>query len=152
MKSTVLVGCEAIDAGADFVRLREPSGSLRTIPWSSIRSAATLNNEHMTFQGDLSPITELSKTHEVLFIMAGETVDFVMMEKGSGQTESVLATFREHLGARWLGDQFAAADAVQLLFQMPTPMGKGMPKVVIIAIAGMILIFALALIVAKLGH
>jgi hypothetical protein len=152
MKSSVLVGCEAIDPGPDFVRLREPGGSLRTIPWSSIRSAAMLNNEHMTFEGDLSPITTLKATHEALFIMAGENVDFVMIEKGSEQAESVLAAFREHLGARWLGDQFAAADAARLMFQMPSPMGRGIPKVMIIAIAGMIFIFALALIIAKLGH
>ncbi len=153
MKSSVLVGCESIDAGLDFVRLREAGGSLRTIPWISIRAAALLNNdEHMTFEGDLSPVTKLRSTHEPLWMESGDNVDFVMLEKGGAGSEPILAAFRERLGARWLGDQFPVAEAAERMFRMPAIGGGGIPKVVIIAGVGMILIFVAALIIAKMAH
>jgi hypothetical protein len=152
VNTSVLVGCDAVDAGPDWVRLREPGGSLKTIAWGAIQMAATpVNDEHMTFEGDLGQVTTLRATHDPLWIETGEVVVIAMIEKDSPKHDSIVDTFKQRLGARWT-DEITMQDAAMRLFKMPDlTRSRGSRKVLFMMMAAMFLIF-LALFMLAVVH
>ena len=104
-KMAVVVGCDSVDVGPDWVRLHATGGLLRTIAWSGITMAALLrNDEHMTFEGDLEPITALRATHDPLWIESADGLALALLEKEHPKREAILGAFQGHLGARWQGN------------------------------------------------
>jgi hypothetical protein len=148
VSSSVVVGCDAIDPGPDWVRLHTPGGSIRTIAWSSISMAAVPPDDpNMTLEGDdMGQITALRATHDALWIESGDGMVIVLLEKNNPKRASILSTFQERLESRWLGDQLRSEDAAMRLFKMPGRSGGGsFPRLVILAIAGMLFVLAVVL-------
>ncbi len=150
----VVVGCEAIDAGPDWVRLRVPGAAVRTIPWTSITAAATPSDDgHMTFEGNLSPITQFRDTHFPLWIEHGDEVAVAMLEKGSAKSDTIVGVFRERLGARWL-EPLTTVEATQRLFKA-MPSAGGFEKRIlwmILATVALLIIAMAALVVHSMHH
>jgi hypothetical protein len=117
----VVVGCDAIDAGPDWVRLRVPGAAVRSIPWSSITAAAApADDPNMTFKGDMSPMTEYRATHTPLWIEYGDGVAVAMLERDDPRREAILSTFRERLGGKWIEGLNTQQAAMRLFQAMPT--------------------------------
>jgi hypothetical protein len=148
----VVVGCEAIDAGPDWVRLRVPGAAVRSIPWASITAAAApTDDEHMKFEGNLAPITEFRATHAPLWIEYGDGVAVAMLERDDPRRDAIVAAFRERLGSRWI-DQLTTAQAAMRMFK-PIPSAAGMQRRSIlwpiIAIAVLVLVWIALAVVAR---
>ena len=147
-----VVGCDAVVTGPDWVQLRVPGAAVRSIPWASITAAALPTDDgHMTFEGDLSPVTQFRDTHFPLWIEhGGDQVVVAMLERGSAKSDAVVGTFRERLGARWL-EPISMMDAAQRLFKpMTLPSAAAMGKRIlwmILATIGLIIIALAALVV-----
>jgi hypothetical protein len=95
----VVVGCEAIDAGPDWVRLRVPGAAVRSIPWGSITAAAApTDDDHMTFEGKLAPITEFRATHVPLWIEYGDGVAVAMLERDDPRREAIVGSVPGAIG------------------------------------------------------
>jgi hypothetical protein len=146
----VVVGCEAVVAGPDWVQLRVPGAAVRSIPWASITAAALPTDDgHMTFEGNLSPITQFRDTHITLWIEhGGDQVAVAMLERGSPKSDTIVGAFREHLGARWL-EPLSLQEASQRLFK-PIPSVEGMQKRIlwmILTTVGLIVIAIVALVI-----
>jgi hypothetical protein len=150
----VVVGCEAIDAGPDWVRLRVPGAAVRSIPWASITAAATPSDDaHMTFEGKLAPITEFRATHVPLWIEFGDGVAVAMLERDDPKREAIVATFRERLGSRWI-EPLTITEAAQRLFR-PMPSVDRMQRRIlwmILAVIALIVVPIVAVIVVHLLH
>jgi hypothetical protein len=114
---TVVVGCEAVVTGPDWVQLRVPGAAVRSIPWASITAAALPTDDgHMTFEGDLSPVTQFRDTHIALWMERGDQVAVAMLERGNPKSDAIVGMFRERLGARWL-EPLTMEQATQRLFK-----------------------------------
>jgi hypothetical protein len=150
----IVVGCEAVEAGPDWVRLRVPGSAVRSIPWSSITAAAVpVDDVHMTFEGDMAPITQFRATHVPLWIEYGDGVAVAMLERGDARSDAIVGTFKERLGSRWI-DQLTTEQAAMRLFK-PMPSGGGMPRMVkwmILVAAAMLVLPILAMILVRLLH
>jgi hypothetical protein len=153
----VVVGCEAIDAGPDWVRLRVPGSAVRSIPWSSITAAAAPSDDgHMTFEGDLAPITQFRGTHFPLWIEYGDGVAVAMLEQGSPKSDAIVGVVRERVGARWL-EPLTTAQAAQRLFKaMPSVAGLEATQKrilwMILMVIGLVVMAVAALVVHQLHH
>ena len=147
---TIVVGCDAVDAGPDWVRLRVDGGAVRTIVWSSITAAAApVDGEHVTFEGTLGPITQLRATHDPLWIEYADGVAWAMLERDSAKREAILGTFRERLGARWM-EHLTLMNAAQRMFK---PMSAGrMNQRLKVMILVMVAIMVLPILVFILIH
>ncbi len=141
---SVVVGCEAIDAGPDWVQLRVPGAAVRTIPWSSITAAATPSDDgHMTFEGNLSGITQFRETHFPLWIEHADQVAVAMLEKGNAKSDAIVGVFRERLGTRWL-EPLTTVQATQRLFKA-MPSAAGMEKRILWMILATVALFIAAM-------
>jgi hypothetical protein len=158
VKNPVILGCDAVDAGPDWVRLREPGGHLRTIPWSSIRMAGVPNDgAHVTFEGDLGQISALHATHDALWIESGEGMVIALLEKEHPKREAILAAFKERLGSRWLGDRLTSRDAAMRLFKAPELLrggarSGGLRKLVIVMMIAIFVMFLLAFVGSRFAR
>jgi hypothetical protein len=155
MMMNVIVGCDAIDAGPDLVRLHMPGGSLKTIPWSAVGMAALpVNDKHMTFEGELSPITKLRATHDALWIEHGVEMIVVMLEKDHENHDSIVAAFGEHLGAKWMADGITMQAASMRMMKMSNVSvgGRSMMKMMLIAVAAMFLLTLLAIVISSMSR
>jgi hypothetical protein len=154
MADAVVVGCEAIDAGPDWVRLRVPGAAVRSIPWASITAAAApTDDEHMKFEGNLAPITEFRATHVPLWIEYGDGVAVAMLERDDPRREAIVAAFRERLGSRWI-DQLTTAQAAMRMFK-PIPSAAGMQRRIlwmILAVIALIVLPMVAMIAVHVLH
>jgi len=150
---TIVVGCDAVEAGPDWVRLRVDGGAVRTIAWSSITAAsAPVDGEHVTFEGTLGPITRLRATHDPLWIEYGDGIAIALLERDHAKRKAILGTFREQLGPRWM-EHLTAMEAAQRMFK---PMGSsGMNrrlKVMILVMVAMLVLPILAFILIHFVH
>ena len=150
----VVVGCESIDAGPDWVRLRVPGVAVRSIPWASITAAAVpIDDDHMKFEGKLAPITEFRATHVPLWIEYGDGVAVAMLERDDPRREAIVASCRERLGSRWI-DQLTTAQAAMRIFKaIPSAAGIQRRSTLwpIVAITLLVLVWiALAVVVHSL--
>jgi hypothetical protein len=147
----VVVGCEAIDAGPDWVRLRVPGAAVRSIPWASITAAAAPTDDgHMTFEGNLTPITEFRATHVPLWIEYGDGVAVAMLERDDPRREAIVSTFRERLGSRWI-DQLTTAQAAMRMFKA-IPSTAGMQRRIMWSILIAIALLVLPMIALLVVH
>lgn len=155
MNMDAVIGCDSVDAGAEWLRLRTASGLVRTIPWSAIKIAGTGGNHEgsVQIQHVTEKVTPYFATHDSVWIIYAEGgVAQVMVEKESPRRDAILAAFAQRLGIGWRGDEFTASELTGALFQMPVASPVGVPKVLIFAIAGFLFIVLSAIVVLVLGR
>jgi len=142
----VASGCDAIDANPQWLRVRVASGAVRTIPWSTIRVAgldrSSGGSEPHEFVIDMSKPADPSR--QSLWILYPEGAIEVRLEESDPKRAEVLQQFPAQLGERWKGAEFSVQQA---LFGMSRRSSRGMPKVLIVMIAVMLLSILAAVIV-----
>jgi hypothetical protein len=156
MSLSVFQGCKAIDVDPAWVRLHTPGGRMQTIPWSAIKLAALPPpDSNITFEGDMSPITQLRDTHDALWIQGAEGLDVVMLEKASPKRAAIIEAFETHLGPKWAGDRMSANDLSMLMFKMPDlaigGAGKTI-KIMVLAMAGIMLLAIVIFFISQARH
>jgi len=104
MNSDAVIGCDAVDAGSEWLRLKTVAGLTRTIPWSAIRLAGMGSelNGHVTIEGVTEKVAPFLPTHDSLWIVYAENgFAQVMIEKGtSAKRSAILAAFAKNLDER----------------------------------------------------
>lgn len=154
MNMDAVIGCDAVDAGAEWLRLRTASGAVRTVPWSAIKIAGTGGNHeaNMQIQGVTEKVTPLFPTHDSLWIVHVDGgLAQVMLEKVSPKRDAILATFAKQLGIGWRGDELTTSELTNALFQMPISARKGLPKMVTIMMAVMAALILAAIVAGYLA-
>jgi hypothetical protein len=152
MNTDAVIGCDAVDAGDQWLRLRTGSGVVRTVPWSAIKIAGMGGNHegNMQIQGVTEKVTPFFPTHDSLWIIFAQGgFAQVMLEKSSPQRDAILAAFAKNLGIGWRGDELTTSELTGALFQMPISAGRGLPKIVTIM---MIVMAALILVAIAAGY
>jgi len=84
MNSDAVIGCDAVDAGAEWLRLKTASGATRSIPWNAIKFAGMGENmhAHITIKGLTEKVAPFLATHDSLWIVyADGGFALVMLEK-----------------------------------------------------------------------
>ncbi|HEV1284753.1 MAG TPA: hypothetical protein VNU44_05560 [Bryobacteraceae bacterium] len=155
MNMDAVIGCDSVDAGAEWLRLRTASGAMRTIPWSAIKIAGLGGNHEGTveIQGVTEKVTPFFVTHDSLWIVYAEGgVAQVMLDKGSPKRDAILATFAEQLRIGWRGDELTSSELTDALFQMPVSSPTRLPKMLIFMIAGMLFAVLATIVVLVLGR
>lgn len=156
MSLSVFEGCKAIDVDPAWVRLHTPGGRMQTIPWSAIKLAALPPPDpNMTFEGDMSPITQLRDTHDALWIQGADGLDVVMLEKENPKRAEIVETFETQLGPKWKGDRMSANDLSMLMFKMPSVSMDGAGKtikIMVLAMAGFILLAIVIFFISQARH
>jgi hypothetical protein len=148
MHMDAVIGCDAVDAGAEWLRLKTAAGAVRTVPWSAIKIAGTGGNHagHMQIQDVTERVSPYFDTHESLWIVYAEGgFAQIMLEKASPKREAILAECGQRLGIGWRGDEFTSRELTDALFQMPVSTGKGIPKIITIMIAAMAALIIVAI-------
>jgi hypothetical protein len=152
MNSDAVIGCDAVDVGTEWLRLTTATGAVRTIPWSAIRVAgmgAGLEG-HVTIQGVTEKVAPFRATHDSLWIIYTDgAMAQLMLEKTSPKREAVRDAFAQHLGDRWHGDDLSAD---QLMGPMMIPPKVQMPKTLIVMMAGIGIVFFLAMAILYFMH
>jgi hypothetical protein len=152
MNSDAVIGCDAVDAGSEWLRLTTAAGALRTIPWGAIRVAGTgVGLEgHVTIQGVTEKVAPFLATHDSLWIIYTDgAMAQLMLEKASPKRETIRAAFEQHLGDRWHGDDLTAD---QLMGPMMIPPKVQMPNTLIMMMAGIGIVFFLAMAILYFMH
>lgn len=144
MTSDAVIGCEAVDAGAEVVRLTTAAGAMRAIRWRAIRIAGIGPGpeSEVKVQGVTEKVAPFLASHDPLWIAYGKD-DFaeVMIEKDSPSRAAILAAFKQHLGERWRGDELTASE---LSGQMMIPPKVRIPKAVVVALVVVAIAFFLS--------
>ena len=155
MNMDAVIGCDAVDAGAEWLRLRTAGGAVRTIPWSAIKLAGMGGNHegNMEIQGVTEKVTPYFATHDSLWIVyADGGIAQVMIEKSNPKRDAILAAFAEQLRIGWRGDELTSNELTEALFQMPVSSGMRIPKKLIFMVAAMLFVTLAAVVVLVLGR
>lgn len=126
------VGSDAVDAREDYLRVRTPGGpGAIKIPWAKITAAALATKDReLPSRRPLAPhlsgpfaqdreqaiammhenVQTMRQTIDVLWIIHSQGQVRVMLERTGPEREALLATLRERLGDRWLGEQFTSVE------------------------------------------
>jgi len=155
MNMDAVIGCDSVDAGAEWLRLRTAGGAVRTIPWSAIKIAGMGGNHegNVEIQGVTEKVTPFFATHESLWIVYAEGgVAQVMLDKESPERDEILAAFAQKLGIGWRGDELTSSELTNALFEMPVRSARGFPRMLILMIAGMLAVIMVAIAVLVLGR
>ncbi|HTB12563.1 MAG TPA: hypothetical protein VK752_13370 [Bryobacteraceae bacterium] len=149
MNTDAVIGCDAVEAGDAWLRLKTAGGAMRTVPWAAIKIAGMGGNHegHMQISHVTDKVTPFFATHDSLWIVYAEGgLAQVMIEKVSPKRDRILATFAQKLGIAWRGDEFTTSELTGALFQMPLSAGKGIPKItkIVIAVMTILLLAAIA--------
>ena len=155
MNMDAAIGCDSVDAGAEWLRLRTAGGAVRTIPWSGIKIAGMGGNHegHVEIQGVTEKVTPFFATHDSLWIVYAEGgFAQTMMEKSSPKRDAILATFTERLGIGWRGEEFTTNELTDALFHIPLAAPTRIPRMLIFTIAGMLFVVLSAVVVLVLGR
>lgn len=150
MHMDAVIGCDAVDAGPEWLRLNTAAGAVRTMPWSAIKIAGTGGNHagHMQIQDVTDKVSPYFDTHESLWIVYAEGgFAQIMLEKASPKREEILATCAQRLGIGWRGEDFTTNELTDALFQMPIASSKATTKVVVIMAVVSALLILTAIIV-----
>ena len=94
MNSDAVIGCDAVDALPEWLRLKTATGATRTIPWSAIKLAGTGHKleGHVTIQGVTEKTAPLLATHDSLWIVYAEGgFAQIMVDKISPKRDAILA-------------------------------------------------------------
>jgi hypothetical protein len=151
MKTDAVIGCDAVDAGAEWLRLKTATGATRTIPWSAIKLGGMGHKleGHVTIQGVTEKVAPLLATHDPLWIVYAEGgFAQVMIEKISPKRDALLAAFAQHLGDRWQGDELEGSDLMGAMI----PAKVRFPKMLIVILAAIAIIFFAAMAMIFFTH
>jgi hypothetical protein len=155
MNMDAVIGCDSVDAGAEWLRLRTAGGAMRTIPWSAIKIAGLGGNHegNVEIQGVTEKVTPFFATHDSLWIVYAEGgLAQVMLDKASPKRDAILTTFAERLRIGWRGDELTSSELTDALFQMPVSSPTRIPKILIFMIAGMLFVVLVTVVVLVLGR
>ena len=147
MNSDAVIGCDAVDAGAEWLRLKTASGATRSIPWSAIKLAGMGENleGHVTIKDVTEKVAPYLATYDSLWIVyADGGFAQVMIEKTSPKRDAILAAFAEHLQRRWQGDELHASDLMGAMM-IPPKVRMARPIIVAMAVVGIVFILAIAI-------
>ncbi len=132
MNTDAVIGCDAVDAGAQWLRLTTAAGAVRTLPWSAVKLAgmgAGLE-QNITIQRMTEKVAPFLATHDSLWIVYAEGgLAQVMIQKVSPRRDAILAAFAGQLGTRWKSD-LTSSELTNAMFRMPAQVR--MPKVLIV--------------------
>jgi hypothetical protein len=152
MNTDAVIGCDAVDTGAEGLRLKTATGTTRTIPWSAIKLAGMGHKleGHVTVQGVTERVAPFLATHDSLWIVYAEGgFAQVMIERTSPKRDAILTAFAQHLGDRWCGDKLQESD---LTGAMMIPAKVRIPKMLIAILAVMAITFFAAMVIIFFTH
>lgn len=155
MNMDAVIGCDAVDAGTEWLRLRTAGGAVRTLPWGAVKIAGLGGNHegHVEIQGVTERVAPFFATHESLWIVYAEGgFAQAMIEKEGPAREAILATFAQRLGIGWRGEELTTSELTDALFAMPVAAPLKVPRVLIFMIAGMLFVLLSAVVVLVLGR
>jgi hypothetical protein len=147
MNMDAVIGCDSVDAGADWLRLHTAGGAVRTIPWSAIKLAGMGGNHdgQLTIGGITERVTPFYATHDSLWIVSADGgIAQVMLEKSSPKREAILAAFAQHLGIGWHGDVLDMRELTQALMSVPMGAASGAIRRVVMMVAVTMILIVLA--------
>ena len=111
MNADAVIGCDAVDAGADWLRLKTAGGAVRTIPWSGVKLAGMGIQGEVTINGVTEKTAPFVATHDSLWIVYPDSgFAQVMIEKTNPKRSAILDAFAQRLETRWRGDQLTAGE------------------------------------------
>jgi hypothetical protein len=152
MNTDAVIGCDAVDAGSEWLRLNTAAGTTRTIPWSAIKLAGMGHKleGHVTIQGVTEKTAPSLATHDSLWIVYAEGgFAQVMIEKISPKRDAILAAFAQHLGDRWQRDELQGSD---LMGAMMIPAKVRFPRMLIVMLAVIAITFFAAMVMIFFTH
>ncbi len=139
-----VIGCAAVDAGAEWLRLRTDTGAVRTIPWSNV-ALAGMGGGPLNIKGVAERTAPYLSTHDSLWVLSGDrSLAQLMIEKEGPRREAVLAAFAANLGERWRGDKLSTNELTDLMFKMPAPVKMPKMLVVMMVVMGVTVLLAMA--------
>jgi hypothetical protein len=143
MSIDVVTGCEAIDAGPDWLRVKVKGSAVHPIPWAAIRMAGLASSSEGSdpHKIDIDTAAPPDPAHQSLWIVHPDGIVEVRLEESSPKRTQVLETFAEKLGDRWQGTRFSAEQIMMEMFSEQRSGGarRRRPKVLIAMLAIMIL-------------
>src|ERR1700722_4685605 len=143
MNTDAVIGCDAIDAGPQWLRLKTAAGVLRAVPWDGVRLAGMVE-AHVKIQGLTEKVAPLRATHDSLWVAYAEGgLAQVMLEKENPKRAAIFEMFAAQLGDRWKGDQLSNEEVIRSM--MPSAGQVVMPRLVIALMIAVGLAFFLAL-------
>jgi hypothetical protein len=151
MNSDAVIGCDAVEAGPEWVRLKTSSGPLRTIPWSAIKIAGLGNSleSHVTIERVSEKLAPYRATHDALWIVYSDgAIAQVMLEKVHPKRNSILDAFDKHLGDRWK-DQLTESE---LMGPMLIPPKVRVPKPIVWILIALAIVFFASLAILFFVH
>jgi hypothetical protein len=154
MYTDAVIGCDAVDVGPEWLRLKTQTGVVRTIPWGAIRIAGMGGNHdrQVAIAGVTDRTQRFYKTHDSLWVVyADGGFAQVMIEKSGPKRAEILAAFPQQLPAGWRGDKFKATDLSKALMNTTLRAAK-LPTLVTIMIVAMTAMILLAIVVGYLGN
>jgi hypothetical protein len=141
MNTDAVIGCDAIDAGPQWLRLTTAGGAVRMVPWDGVKLAGMVE-AHIKIHGLTERVAPLLRTHDSLWVAYPEGgLAQVMIEKENPKRTAILEMFAAQLGERWKGDQLSDQDVIGVLM----PSSVAMPRLVIALMIAVGLAFFLAL-------
>jgi hypothetical protein len=141
MNTDAVIGCDAIDAGPQWLRLTTAGGAVRMVPWDGVKLAGMVE-AHIKIHGLTERVAPLLRTHDSLWVAYPEGgLAQVMIEKENPKRTAILEMFAAQLGERWKGDRLTDQDVIGVL--MPTQVA--MPRLVMALMIAVGLAFFLAL-------
>jgi hypothetical protein len=155
MNMDAVIGCDSVDAGADWLRLRTAGGAVRTIPWSAIKLAGMggTHQGQLTIGGITEKVTPFFATHDSVWIVYTDGgIAQIMIEKASPKRDAILASFAQHLGIGWHGDQLEMRELTQALMSVPLAAASGAIRRVVMMIAVSLIILVLAIVAVVASH
>jgi len=143
MKTDAVIGCDAIDAGPQWLRLTTAGGAVRMVPWDGVKLAGMVE-AHINIHGLTEKVAPLLRTHDSLWVAYAEGgLAQVMIEKENPKRTAILEMFAAQMGERWKGDRLTDQDVIGVL--MPSAGQVVMPRLVIALMIAVGLAFFLAL-------
>ncbi len=147
-----VIGCDAVDAGAEWLRLKTVSGATRTIPWKSIKCAGTGEqlDGHVNIEGVTEKTVPFRSTHDSVFLVYGDGgLAQLMLEKNSPKRDGILGAFEQHLGDCWRGDRLSESDVMGTLMIPPK---VRIPKGIVWAMVVLAVVFFAAMAIVFFVH
>lgn len=147
MHTDAVIGCDAIDAGPEWLRLKTVSGTVRTIPWLSVTAGGFPDaGQSISIDGVSDKAEPYMATHDALWIVYEGGVALAMIEKS--RRDEMVAVFAQQLGEGWKGDHLISSDLMHIAIpssfdQRPDP--SAATARIMIALVAALLLFGLVL-------
>jgi hypothetical protein len=152
MNSDAVIGCDAVDAGPEWVRLKTTSGATRTIRWDAIKVAGMgpQLDGHVTINGVTEKVAPYRATHDSLWLTYAEGgLAEAMLEKDSPKRGAIVRAFEQHLGERWRGDELTESE---LMGPLMIPPKIQLPKAIVVTMAIVAIAFFAAIAILFFVH